>query len=98
MAGSGGGARTEKPTAKRRKKARGGGQLGNSPELGAWLGLLAASFVVPHVADRLMQVASTALLQVGGVIRRPEVSPALAAARQAVGGAFGAVLPLALLV
>ena len=95
--GGGGGERTEKATPKRRKKARHDGQIGNTPELGAWMGMLAATFVLPHVFSSLYQAATTCLVRVGAVIRTPDTGRAIAAATAAFGDAFTAALPLALL-
>ncbi|GAB2476536.1 EscU/YscU/HrcU family type III secretion system export apparatus switch protein [Jatrophihabitans fulvus] len=98
MSGSGsGGERTEKATPKRRKKARHDGQVGNTPELGAWLGLLVASFVIPHVVSSLMNTASVCLTMLGDVIRRPDIGRAMAAVGEAFRSAFLNALPLALL-
>ncbi|MCU1655630.1 MAG: type secretion protein [Pseudonocardiales bacterium] len=93
-----GGERTEKATPKRRKKARRDGQLGNTPEIGAWLGMLAASFVVPHVFRSVMNTATSTIIQAGATIRDPDTGRAIAVATSAVRGAFSAVLPLAVLV
>jgi flagellar biosynthesis protein FlhB len=99
MAGGGsGGERTEKATPKRRRKARRDGQIGNTPEVGAWLGLLVASFIIPHVFAALMNLSATAVVQIGATIRDPESGPAMAAAMQDVKGAFSAVLPMALVI
>lgn len=90
--------RTEKATPKRRRKARHDGQVGNTPELGAWLGLLAATFVVPHVFRALFATARTALVQAGVVIQNPEPGRAMTVATSALRSAFGDVLPLALVI
>jgi flagellar biosynthesis protein FlhB len=95
--GGGGGERTEQATPKRKKEARKKGQIGNTPELGSWFGLLAASFLIPHVARSMMGTARICLVQVGAVIRDPQVGTATAAAHQAFRSAFTDVLPLALL-
>lgn len=96
--GGGGGERTEKATPKRRRKARRDGQIGNTPELGAWLGMLAATFVVPHVCRSVMSNASATVVQVGATIRNPDSGRAMAVAGAAVRGAFGAVLPMAVMI
>jgi flagellar biosynthetic protein FlhB len=96
--GSGGGEKTEKATPKKKQKARREGQIGNSAEIGQWLGMLAATFVVPRVFTNLMETARQAMVQVGFVIRTPDTGPAMSAATQAAGGAFKAVLPLAVLI
>lgn len=97
-ANGGGGEKTEKATPKRRKDARRKGQIGNTPEVGAWLGLLAASFVVPHVVRSLMSTATLCVVQIGVVIRNPDAGVASSAARQAFTSAFKDALPLALVV
>jgi flagellar biosynthetic protein FlhB len=93
--GGGGGERTEKATPKRRKKARRDGQIGNTPEIGAWLGLLVASFVLPHLFSRMFDQGRTTLVQVGAVIENPGVADAINLATKAMRGALFTVLPLA---
>jgi flagellar biosynthetic protein FlhB len=92
------GDRTEKATPKRVRKARHDGQIGNTPEIGAWLGLLAATFVVPHVFRSVLAQSRAEMVQLGAVIEHPEVGHAVALAQQAVRSAFTAVLPMALLI
>jgi flagellar biosynthesis protein FlhB len=98
MSGGGGGEKSEKATPKKRKKARRDGQIGNSPEVGAWLGMLAATFVIPRVFRSVMETGTTAIVQVGATIRDPDPDRAMKAAGAAVHGAFMAVLPMALLI
>lgn len=99
MSGGGsGGEKTEKATPKRRKKARRDGQIGNSRELGTWLGLLAATFVLPHVVRTVLSNSTDSLVQVGAIIRTPDVGTAMIMAREAATAAFKAVLPLALVI
>ena len=43
------GQRTEKPTPKRLREARRKGQIPRSPDLVGWVGLLAATYVIPPV-------------------------------------------------
>lgn len=90
-----GGERTEKATPKRIRKARREGKVGNTPEVGAWLGMLAASFLLPQVFSSLMDVATASLIGVGAVIRSPDPGRAAALARTSVTDALLAVLPLA---
>lgn len=97
MSGSNG-ERTEKATPKRIKKARRDGQVGNTPEVGAWLGLLAASFLVPKVFASVMKTAGATIVQVGSIIENPDTGRAMAIATTAIRGAFTAVLPMALLI
>ncbi|MGH3493650.1 MAG: EscU/YscU/HrcU family type III secretion system export apparatus switch protein, partial [Sciscionella sp.] len=83
---------------KRRKKARHDGSIGNTPEVGAWLGMLVASFVVPHVASSVMDGATQSLIRVGAVIRTPDVGQAMAMAGDAMSAAFTAMLPMIVLI
>ncbi len=92
------GEKTEKPTPRRLKKARRDGQVGHSPELGSWLSVLAATFVLPAVARSLMSTAQTSMVQVGATIQDPDVGQALAVTRSAFLHAASALAPLALLV
>lgn len=94
---SGGGERSEKATPRRRKKARRDGQIGNSPELGAWLGMLVATFLLPHVFGNLLDTASTAIVRAGAVIRHPTVGAALGTASQAATATLKGMLPLGML-
>lgn len=99
MSGGGsGGERTEKATPKRRKKARHDGSIGNTPEIGAWAGLLVASFVIPNVFSSLMTVSTKSLIELGAIIENPKIAPAKAMAVEAAKGAFSAVLPMALMI
>jgi flagellar biosynthesis protein FlhB len=96
---SGGGAeRTEKATPKKLKKARHEGQIGNSPEVGAWLGMLAATVLIPKMCAAVLAGASEALVQVGATIRTPDTDRAMRLAGSAGRSAFAAVLPMALLI
>lgn len=97
MSGGSGEERTEKATPQKKKKARRQGQIGNTPELGAWLTMLVASFVIPHVAGSLMQTASRCVVLIGTIIREPDTGRAMTIAGEAFRGAFSDALPLALL-
>jgi flagellar biosynthetic protein FlhB len=88
--------RTEKATPKKRKKARRDGQIGNSHELGTWLGLLAATFLLPRLARSILDNGSASLVQLGAIIRKPDVGTAITAAHSAASSALRAALPLGL--
>jgi flagellar biosynthesis protein FlhB len=92
------GEKSEKATPRRLKKARRDGQIGNSPELGSWLSVLAASFVLPAVARSLMSTAQTSMVQVGATIQNPDVGEALGMTRSTLLHGVTALAPLALLV
>src|ERR1700760_4681703 len=93
-----GGDRTEKATPRRRRAARRDGQIGNTPELGSWLSLLAASFVLPMVGSSLMADASWTLLRTGSIIPNPDSATPGSITTTAFGRAVYAVLPFALLI
>jgi flagellar biosynthetic protein FlhB len=92
------GERTENATPRRRRESRREGQLGNTPEIGSWLGLLAASFVLPRVVTGTMSAATTALVQVGATITTPDANRALGVARTAFVQSAEAFAPLVLLI
>lgn len=92
------GEKTEKATPQKLKKARKEGSIGHSPEIASWLGLLAASFVIPKVASSLMSNSQLTMVQIGGLIRQPETGPALAIARNSLLAGAKAVAPLILLI
>jgi flagellar biosynthetic protein FlhB len=98
MAGKPTGERTEKATPRKLKKARREGQIGNTPEIGSWLGLLAATFIVPYVVRGLMDTATVALIQTGTIIAHPETSTAISILRNATMSGAKATAPLALLI
>lgn len=98
MAGKPAGEKTEKATPQKKKKSRKDGQIAHSPELGSWLSLLAASFVIPTVASSLMSLSQTTLVQVGAIIGNPDTNKALLLGRSTVLQAAIATAPLALVV
>jgi flagellar biosynthetic protein FlhB len=73
MAGGDKYARTEAPTPKRRQDARDEGRVARSPEINGWLGILAASMLLPWflslAKNRVFGVTSAAV----GVMRHPSV-------------------------
>lgn len=92
------GEKTEKPTAQKLRKARKEGQIAHSHEFASWLSILAASFVMPHVAAALMANSVATMVQIGALIQTPEPGPALVIMRKAVLGGALATAPLVLLV
>lgn len=97
MAGSSG-EKTEKATPRKLKKARRDGQIGHTPELGSWLSVLAATYVIPGVAKTLMGIAQTCLVQVGVTIQNPDIGRAIGMTRTAFLHSVMALAPLAILV
>jgi flagellar biosynthetic protein FlhB len=98
MAGKPAGERSEKATPKRLRKAKREGQLGHSHELGSWLSVLAATFVIPLVARSTMSNSQETLLRISAMIDAPDVTVALSIAKQAVLHGALAVAPLAYLI
>jgi flagellar biosynthesis protein FlhB len=92
---SGGQEKTEKATPKRRKKAWREGGISNTPEFGTWLGMFAASYVLPWVFTSLLATARTAVVEAGATIQSPDPAQALVFARHNFESAFRSVLPLA---
>lgn len=97
MAG-GSGEKTEKATPRKLKQARRDGSIGHSPELGSWLSVLVATFVLPSAASSLLSISRTLLVQVGVTIQDPDVGQAMGTTKWALLHAAMAVAPLALLV
>jgi flagellar biosynthetic protein FlhB len=98
MSGKPAGEKTEKATPRKLKKARRDGQVGHTPEVGSWLSVLAASFVLPKVAGSLMDGSRTTFVQIGSIIHTPDTGQALALTRQALISGVLATAPLAVLV
>ncbi|MDT5016863.1 MAG: flagellar biosynthesis protein FlhB, partial [Mycobacterium sp.] len=98
MAAKPSGERTEKATPRKLKKARRDGQVGHSHEIGSWLSILAASFVLPDVARTLMSDAQSTLIQAGAIIANPDITMAIRVARTSLLRGAMAVVPLTALV
>ena len=91
-----GGEKTEKPTPQRLKKARKDGQIPRTQELGTWLGMAAASVLLPMIAGKGFAEVQTLFLQIRAVADEPEVSSIAALLGQALTAFLTTVLPLAL--
>ncbi|AEV88794.1 type III secretion protein [Actinoplanes sp. SE50] len=90
------GEKTEQPTQQRLKKAKQEGQIGRTPDLGAWLGMLAASVLLPRTLTQAMQHAEEAIAKLPDTIQNPDPAKGLALLREGLFGAAWAVAPLAL--
>ncbi len=71
--------RTEKPTPKKKQKAKGEGQIARSPEITSWLLLLLASFVLPGVFKLIAPKLETLFLRVDSY-NQASLTPGLALA------------------
>jgi flagellar biosynthesis protein FlhB len=89
--------RSEPATPRKRKEARRKGQIGHTPELASWAGLLAASFVIPSVIGSLKDLATVDLIQAGAMMRDPDPGKALGIMEHSLFKGIYAVAPLALL-
>jgi flagellar biosynthesis protein FlhB len=67
-----GGEKTEKPTPQRLKKARKEGQIPRTQELGTWLGVAAASVLLPGLVSNSFEAVQKLFVQVGSVAKHPE--------------------------
>ncbi len=97
-------AKTEKPSARRKREARQRGQVAKSPDISIWALVLVASFMVPLVFSSALKSERTLWFQVvPATIGNPDQSHALAAVGQgfkaaltALGPLFGAVVVTAI--
>lgn len=90
------GEKTEKPTEQRKRQARREGQIPATPDLGAWSGILAASFLIPVVVTSLVQHITELMHQVGTIIKNPTQEAALKLLTTGAWDALLAVAPLCL--
>ena len=90
------GEKTEKPTAQRKKQARKDGTIARTADLGAWAGMLVASFVVPTALRAAMDRAHAILDQLPSVMRNPDIGVGLHLMRDGVLGASAAAAPMCL--
>ncbi len=90
------GEKTEKPTAKRLKEARREGQVARTPDIGAWLGMLAATYLVPRAASSVSDVVVGLLLGAGSSMSDPDPDRAVALLSKGLREGAMALLPLGL--
>jgi flagellar biosynthetic protein FlhB len=89
------GEKTEKPTPEKRRKARKEGQIARSADVGAWLGMLAASYLLPMTLSRTGDAARAALAGLPRVIGDPNPEQAMGLMGDALRGGALALAPLA---
>jgi flagellar biosynthesis protein FlhB len=90
------GEKTEKPTAQRKKKAISEGQIARTPDLGAWAGMLVASFLVPRALSSATEDASELFRQGMDLASKPDPERALELFQRGLGAIATAVAPLAI--
>jgi flagellar biosynthetic protein FlhB len=91
-----GGEKTEKPTPQRLKKARKEGQIPRTPELGTWLGVAAASVLIPMLVRTSFSSVQALFVRVGSVVNHPESTAPSKLLGQALSTFLTALLPVAL--
>jgi flagellar biosynthetic protein FlhB len=89
------GEKTEKPTEQKKKQARKEGTSARTPDLGAWVGMLAASVLIPMTMSSALDRGRELLTRVPSIVARPDAGTALAMVQDALAGAALAVAPLA---
>ncbi|GID96863.1 flagellar biosynthesis protein FlhB [Amorphoplanes digitatis] len=90
------GEKTEQPTPQKLKKAKKEGQIGRSQDIGAWVGMLAASIMLPRTLGSAMDHSRELMAKVPDVIADPDPQIALDILKDGLMSAGWAVLPLAL--
>jgi flagellar biosynthesis protein FlhB len=91
-----GGEKTEKPTPQRLKKARKEGQIPRTQELGTWLGMAAASILLPMLVSDAFDAVQKLFVQVGVVAANPEPAALSTLMGQALMAFLTTVLPTGL--
>src|SRR3712207_345586 len=91
-----GGEKTEKPTPQRLKKARKEGQIPRTQELGTWLGIAAASALLPMLVGNAFDAVQQMFVHVGTVVKNPDVETVTALLGQALTTFLSTLLPTAI--
>jgi flagellar biosynthetic protein FlhB len=91
-----GGEKTEKPTPQRLKKARKEGQIPRTQELGTWLGVAAASVLLPMMVGTAFESVQRLFVQIGSVAENPEPAALSILMGQALTTFMTTLLPMAL--
>src|SRR5688500_12307467 len=90
-----GGEKTEKPTPQRLKKARSEGQIPRTQELGTWLGVAAASALLPMLVSSAFDEVQQLFVQVGALAKHPEIEHVHVLLGQALNAFLTTLLPMA---
>jgi flagellar biosynthesis protein FlhB len=89
------GEKTEQPTPQKKQKARKEGQIGRSPDVGAWAGMMAASVLLPMTVRLAGDKVRDLVSRIPTVVADPDPVTAMAALSDGLLGAAIAVAPLA---
>ncbi|GAA3149645.1 flagellar biosynthesis protein FlhB [Planomonospora alba] len=92
---SGGGEKTEQPTAKKKKDAQKEGQIARTPDFGSWASMLAAGLLLPMVLENAVGAAEDMMLRVGEVVENPDPAVGLRILIAGLGDALLAIAPIA---
>lgn len=88
--------KTEQPTAKKKKDARKQGNIARSPEVGTWIAVLVAAYVVPGIVRTGGRQVRKLLFEASMVIANPDEGTALHLFGKGLQTAVLTVLPLSL--
>jgi flagellar biosynthetic protein FlhB len=91
-----GGEKTEAPTPQRLKKARKEGQIPRTQELGTWLGVAAASILLPMLVGNAFDEVQQLFVQIGSVASYPEPEKIFVLLGQALSAFMFTLLPLSI--
>ncbi len=86
--------RTEKPTAKRKREARRKGQVAKSPDVSAWLIMLAGSMIVPVLFKSAQHRILSLIGQSTSIMANPSPAGALLIMEKGLGDVVALVLPV----
>lgn len=89
------GEKTEKPTSQKKKQARKEGQIARTPDLGAWVGMLVASVLLPMVIRSMMSRSADLLIKAIDITHNPDPHRCLALMHDVLFAIGLAVAPLA---
>ncbi|TQS39565.1 EscU/YscU/HrcU family type III secretion system export apparatus switch protein [Cryptosporangium phraense] len=90
------GEKTEKPTPQKKKQARKEGQIARTPDLGAWVGMLLASMILPIVIRNMMERVRTLLDKAVDLIEHPDPNRGMGLMHDVLMTVLITVAPLAL--
>jgi flagellar biosynthetic protein FlhB len=90
------GEKTEQPTPRRRKEARERGQVAKTPELSAWVAVLATTVLLQTMIKRGARALNDVLESMGEAIKHPEPAIAIRFAADSMWKAVGILAPFLL--
>jgi flagellar biosynthetic protein FlhB len=94
VSASGGGEKTEKPTAKRKKESRKEGQVARTPDLGGWITVLVLGMAMPVLLTKELTAWSTFIERCLRLTEHPSTSLALSLMHEGASHVFWTLLTL----